>query len=38
MTRAKKIRLALGVAGPVVAIAVDLKKELTAVGFFDDDG
>jgi len=25
-------------AAPIVAIAVDLKRELTAVGFFDDDG
>ncbi len=30
--------IGLILAAPVVAIAVDLKKELTAVGFFDDDG
>ena len=29
--------IGLILAAPVVAIAVDLKKELTAVGFFDDD-
>ena len=29
--------IGLILAAPVVAIVVDLKKELTAVGFFDDD-
>jgi predicted PurR-regulated permease PerM len=30
--------IGLILAAPVVAIGVDLKRELTAVGFFDDDG
>ena len=29
--------IGLILAAPVVAIGVDLKRELTAVGFFDDD-